>query len=298
MKLRGKLARCYALLLAFVFFETISGWSEQQYSARGLVLKIDKPHHEMLVSCEAIPGYMEAMVMPFQVREPKELEGLAPGTMIEFTVVVGENSSYARGVQAHGFRSLEQDPETAHRLALMNGTLDPNMSAAKILTVGQTVPDFTLIDQNRRRVRLSQFEGKVVAVSFMYTRCPFPNYCFRLSNNFGRVQKRFHSEMGRKLVLLSITFDPAHDKPEDLAKYGAIWHADPKAWHLLTGPPPDIQKICHMFGMDYWQDEGLMIHSLHTAIIGRNGKLVANLEGNEFTADQLGDLIQTILKRN
>ena len=296
MRAVGHLRR--ALLLGAAFSCTVLCWGEQQYPVKGLVLKIDKPHHEMLVSCQAIPGYMEAMVMPFPVNDPKELDGLAQGTMVEFTVVVDKDSSYARDIKIHGFQSLEQDPLTARRLALMNGAIDPSLSPAKILAVGQPVPDFTLIDQNAQPVRLSRFAGKVVAISFMYTRCPFPNYCFRLSNNFGQVQKRFRSQMGRDLILLSISFDPAHDKPADLAKYGEIWHADPKAWHLLTGPPPEVQRVSHMFGMDSWLDEGLMIHALHTVVIDRKGKLVANLEGNEFTSEQLGDLVQTVLQRH
>jgi protein SCO1/2 len=285
-----------SLLLGSALIITALSWADEQHAVKGLVLKIDRPRHELVVSCQAIPGYMDAMVMTFPVRDPKELNGLVPGTMIVFTVVVDKNSSYARSVQIHGFQSLEQDPMTARRLALMNGTLDPSQS--KILVVGQPVPDFTLIDQSQQKVRLSQFAGKVVAISFMYTRCPFPNFCFRLSNNFGLVQKRLRNQMGKQLILLSITFDPAHDKPEDLAKYGEIWHADPKAWHLLTGAPPDVQKVCHQFGMDFWLDEGLMIHALHTVVIDRKGTLAANVEGNEFTADQLGDLIQTVLQRH
>ena len=287
-----------SLLLSTTLIFTVLSRADEQHAVKGLVLKVDQPRHEIVVSCQAIPGYMDAMVMTFPVRDPQDLAGLVPGTMIEFTVVVDKDSSYARGVQIHGFQSLEQDPLTARRLALMNGTLDPSQSLSKILAVGQPVPDFNLLDQNQQKVRLSQFAGKVVAISFMYTRCPFPNYCFRLSNNFGLVQKRLRDQMGKQLILLSITFDPAHDKPEDLAKYGEIWHADPKAWHLLTGSPPDVQKVCHQFGMDFWLDEGLMIHALHTVIIDRKGKLAANVEGNEFTADQLGDLIQTVLQRH
>jgi protein SCO1/2 len=96
---------------------------------------------------------------------------------------------------------------------------------------------------------------------------------------------------------LSITFDPAYDHPEILAKYADIWKADPKGWRLLTGPLPDIQKVCRMFGVNSWRDEGLLIHSLHTVVIDRHGKLAASLEGNDYTAAQLGDLVQTIMSR-
>jgi protein SCO1/2 len=192
---------------------------------------------------------------------------------------------------------VEQDPLTARRLKLLDQISHPTQSRAKVLTVGKTVPDFTLIDQNRRRVALSQFAGKVVAMNFIYTSCALPNFCFRNSNIFGVLQRRFKQQMGRELVLLTVTFDPQHDQPDTLARYAKTWKADPATWHFPAGPVPDVQHVTGLFGMDYFPDEGLMNHSLHTAIIDRQGKLVANIEGNQFTADQLGDLVQTELGR-
>ena len=122
-----------------------------------------------------------------------------------------------------------------------------------------------------------------------------PNFCFRSSNNFGILQKRFKERLGRDLILLTVTFDPSHDQPDVLSKYAGVWKADPKTWHFLTGSPADVRRVCDLFGEDAFQDEGLMNHSLHTAIIDPKGKLAANLEGNEFTAEQLGDLVETKL---
>ena len=101
--------------------------------------------------------------------------------------------------------------------------------------------------------------------------------------------------MGRDLILLTVTFDPVHDQPDVLAKYAATWKADPRTWHFLTGSAADIRRVCDLFGEDFFQDEGLMNHSLHTALIGRDGKLLSNLEGNDFTAAQLGDLTESVL---
>ena len=137
----------------------------------------------------------------------------------------------------------------------------------------------------------------MVVISFMYTRCALPNYCFRLSTNLSRLQKRFHDRLGRDLILLSITFDPAHDQPAQLADYAKNWKADPAAWHMLTGSAADVQNVCREFGVVAYPDEGLLIHSLHTVIVDRQGNLAANLEGNEFTAAQLGDLVETVMKR-
>jgi protein SCO1/2 len=159
------------------------------------------------------------------------------------------------------------------------------------------VPDFKLIDQRGRRLSLSELRGKVVAVNFVYTSCALPNYCLRIANNFGVLQKRFKARLGRDLILLTVTFDPVHDTPDVMSRYARRWDADPATWHFLTGPVEDVQKVCHLFGVDFFPDEGLMSHSLHTAILDRRGRLVANIEGNQLTADQLGDLTETLLDR-
>lgn len=293
-RVTSRLARRMLAAAAALAFFAACVWAGPPYSVKGIVLKVDEAHLTLVVSCQSIPGYMDAMVMPFSVHQPKELEGIVPGAAIEFTLVAGESAAYAEDIHIHDFETLEQDPLGARRLKLLDTIVDP-AAQTPLITVGQHVPDFALLDQDSRHVTLSQFSGKVVAITFIYTRCPLPNFCFRLSNNFGRLQKRFARQMGRDLVLLSVTFDPQHDTPEILAKYGDIWKADPKGWRLLTGPQPDIEKLCHELGMNFWPDEGIMAHSLHTVILDRHGNLVANLEGNEFTADQLGDLVQTVM---
>jgi protein SCO1 len=285
---------CRLLLLAAPL--AIPALAQQKYPAKGLVLAVDKQQRTMTVSCDSIPNYMDAMVMPIEVRDAKELDGLARGTMIEFSLVPDKEHPYAENVRIRSFDSLELDPLSARRLRLLDGAMDPSLASDRILQIGQPAPDFSLIDQRREHVTLSQFAGKVVAITFVYTRCPFPNFCFRLTNNFARLRKRFAAEMDRNLILLTITMDPVHDQPEALAEYGRTWNIDPKGWHLLTGPPADVQRFCERFGVAFYPDEGQLIHSLHTLIIDRQGKLAANLEGNEFTAEQLGDLVQSVMK--
>ena len=286
----------YALLLLLTPLLAVSTFGQQRYSATGLVLGVDKQHRIITVSCESIPGYMDAMTMPIEVRETRELDGLTRGAMIEFSLVADKEHPYAESVRIWKFDGLELDPLSARRLRLLDGAMNPAFSPDRILKIGQAAPDFSLIDQNRARATLSEFSGKVVAITFVYTRCPFPNFCFRLTNNFARLQKRFAGEMGRELILLTITLDPIHDQPDALAEYGRTWNIDPKGWHLLTGPPAEVQKFCDRFGVAFYPDEGTFIHSLHTLVIDRQGKLAANLEGNEFTAAQLGDLVQSVLK--
>jgi protein SCO1/2 len=296
LKLSEAGCRRFALLLLTTLLASSPSLAQQRYSAKGLVLAVDKEHHLMTVSCEAIPGYMDAMVMPIEVRNAHELDGLAQSTMIEFSLVAYKEHPYAENVRIRNFDSLELDPLSARRLRLLDRAMDPSLSPDRVLKVGQAAPDFSLTDQNHEQVKLSQFAGRVVAITFVYTRCPFPNFCFRLTNNFARLRKRFAGKMGRGLILLTITLDPVHDQPETLAEYGRTWNIDRKGWHLLTGPPAEVQKFCERFGVAFFPDEGQLIHSLHTLIIDRQGKLAANLEGNEFTTEQLGDLVESVLK--
>jgi protein SCO1/2 len=267
----------------------------RKYAAEGLVLKIDRAHKNLVVSCDAIPGFMDAMVMPIGVRDAKTLHGLTPGMTIAFTLVVEAKDSYAIAIREVRYQGSQPDPTTARRLDLLNQTLNPDAANAKQLNAGETVPDFTLTDQNRQKIALSKFRGKVIALNFIYTRCALPNYCFRMSNNFGELQKRFRDQLGNNLVLLTVTFDPVHDRPEALAKYAAIWKADPRSWHFLTGETAEVTRVCAMFGITSFPDEGLMDHSLHTAVIDRKGRLVANIEGNRFTARELGDMVNSVL---
>ena len=259
-----------------------------RYPVTGIVLKVDRPHRSFDASCAAIPGYMEAMAMAYSVLDNRELADLKPGAYVDFTLVVEKERSYVEGIRIHRYESSEREPLLARRLRLLeapHATVQP----------GAAVPDFALTDQTGRRVALSQWAGKVVAVTFIYTSCPLPDYCFRLSNNFSQLNQRFAGRMGRDLVLLSISFDPVHDQPKVLAKYASTWKADPESWHFLTGPLDEVKAVSRQFGLNFWPDEDYLTHSLHTLVIDRQGRLAADFEGNQFTARQLGDYVEALI---
>lgn len=282
-----------SLSLLLLLSSTLT-WAKE-YSATAMVLKVDRARKTMVVSCQDIPGLMSAMTMPFRVKDGRELAGLAPGEMVKFTLVVHRTTSYAEHVRVKPYDSSQQDPFTAERLKLLQQIYERPPAVTRQTSVGERVPDFTLIDTERHPVSLSQFSGKVVALNFIYTSCALPTFCYRTANNFSILQKRFANQLGTGLVLLTVTFDPDRDQPEVLANYARTWKANPATWHFLTGPAADVRQVTRMFGMDFFPDEGLMNHSLHTAVIDRSGKLVANIEGNEYSAEQLGDLVQTVL---
>ena len=268
--------------------------ADKEYVVKGMVLSVDAPAKAFVVSHERIAGLMEAMTMPFEVRQAGDLRDVVPGAIVEFTLVVGDTTSYARSVVVRRYQTIERDPSTARRLATMKRMAG---LATPPLAIDAAVPDFALIDQQRQRVTLAGLSGKVVAVNFVYTRCALPQFCLRMSNNFAALQKRFARELGRELVLLTITFDPERDTPEALASYASRWQANLAGWHFLTGSSADIRRVCGFFGQEAFADEGLMNHSLHTVVIGRTGTLVANIEGNQFTPEQLGDLVAATLRR-
>ena len=146
-------------------------------------------------------------------------------------------------------------------------------------------------------VALSALKGKVVAVTFIYSRCPLPDYCPRMVENFKAVRERFAARMDKDLVLLTISFDPQYDTPAVLARYAASQRAGGPGWHFLTGDKASIERVCNAFGIEYWPEEGLITHSLQTAVVDRDGRLAATVEGKDFTPQQLGDLIGSVIDR-
>ncbi len=277
------------LLAPRVFAET--------YSASGLVLAVNRSHPSLEVSCQEIPGYMEPMVMTLPVRDAKELDGLRPGLIIDFKLSVGKDSAYAQEIHIRSYENTAQEPMAARQLEILEAATAPNSTAVPRLHIGDLVPDFRLINQKRQSVSLADLKGKVVVITFIYTRCPLPNFCFRMSSNFRALHERFGDRMAKDLVLLSVTLDPEHDRPEILADYAKTWTQDATGWHFLTGPTDDVSNVYREFGETSWQDEGLLTHSLHTVVVDRQGRIAANLEGNEYTAKQLGDFLAAVMTR-
>ena len=292
MKFKVQDEKCKLLsaicILHLAFCISAVGAADREFIVKGMVLRADPANRSFVVSHEKIVGLMDSMIMPFDVRDAKDLAGVVPGAVVEFTLVVGDKSAYATKITIQRYQSVEQDPRTARRLAVMRKMAG---LAGNPLEIGAQVPDFTLIDHTRQSVRFSSLAGKVVVANFIYTRCALPQFCLRVSNNFGVLQKRFAKELGKDVVLLTITFDPQRDTPEALAAYASQWKPDPKTWHFLTGPVADVRKVCALFGVEFYPDEGLMNHSLHTVVIDRTGTLVANIEGNSYSPEQLGDLV-------
>jgi protein SCO1/2 len=250
----------------------------KRYPVEGLVIRVDPAQRVMLVSHRAIKGYMPAMTMPFHVAPKEDLGKVAPGTRVGFQLRVGRHESIAVNLKPR-----------VTKLEGVNGEeikVPPPMNK---VALGGIVPDFTLTDQRTRPVRLADFRGRIVAIDFIYTRCPLPDVCPRLSANFAYLAKRLR---GRDLTLLSITIDPTYDRPDVLAEYAHRWGADGETWHFLTGTADQIQTVAGLFGLVYWAEEGSITHTAATALVGRDGKLLAMVEGSSYRPDQLRDLVE------
>jgi len=243
------------------------------YPVDGIVLALDPAAHTMLVSHRPIGKYMPAMVMPFRVEQSGDLATLYPGARVQFDLVIGNHNSVARNVR----KAAGPDAAIA--------------APKERLHVGDSLPEFRLTDQSGRAVELADLRGKVAAIDFIYTRCPLPDVCPRLSANFTTLQRRFH---GRDVMFLSVTVDPDYDTPAVLADYAKRWAADPAAWRFLTG---DIGPLAAALGEVYWTDEGSIGHNSTTSIVDRQGRIAAMVEGSNYRIDQLEHLVARELEK-
>jgi protein SCO1 len=286
---RDRQGACSPILLCVVVavLLAVSTGCVKRYKLEGLVLQVDPSARTILLSHRPIDNYMPAMTMPFHVAPHEDLSTLAPGTRVSFDLQVGTHASIAKNLkpkvvklEANG-KEIRVDPP-------------PNKIA-----LGATVPDFTLTDQSNRPVHLSDFHGRVIAVDFIYTRCPLPDVCPRLSANFASVAKRLIAPTSsRDIQLLSITIDPQYDTPAVLTEYAHRYGADGQSWRFLTGSLDQIRDVAGIFGLVYWPEEGSITHTVVTAVIGRDGKLAALIDGSSYRPEQLRDLIQHTLDQH
>lgn len=228
---------------------------------------------------------MEAMTMPFKLKDERLLKDLAEGDCVQATLVVA------------GLRSWLED------VVVTRETIDPS-SLGKAATwvepkPGDEVPDFKLIDQNGKRFGFHQYRGRIVVLTFIYTRCPLPDYCPLMTDNFAEIEKALESEpdVYASTHLLSITLDPEYDTPKVLREYAARHSVDSVHWDYATGTKDEVKQIATYFGMQYWREGDQVVHSLRTAIVGADGKLVKLYRGNEWKPDEIVSELRNVTVR-
>ena len=272
----ARLSRLLAIAVGFLLIQPPI-WSKT-FHAEGLVIKIDPGRHSITISHRDIPGFMPAMEMAFNVDPKEKLQDIQPGARVLFDVVVDKNQIRVRNI-----RVVQTPPLPGNSFAPQPST--PPLQA------GETVPDFTLIAQDGSTLRLGSLRGRVVLIDFIYTRCPMPEACPRLSANFAYLQKR----LGGRIDLISITLDPKWDKPPVLEAYARRWAADTRTWRFATGQPEEIRRIAEEFGVRYWAEEDVLAHSSSVGMITQDGKLAARIDGTGYPVRQLMDLVTSQL---
>ena len=257
----------------------------REYSVRGVVRRVEPERRSLVVKHDEIPGFMPAMTMPFDVKEPKELQGLKPGDRISFRMLVTTNDGWIDRIQVLGSDTNATATPPPVRIT----------SSVPLLEAGSMLPDYTLTNELGKVIRLSDFRGQVLAFTFIFTRCPYPDFCPRMTDLFGRAQKTLagQPEAPKNLRFLSISFDPEHDTPELLRAYAERQHYDPAQWTLATGAWDQLEPLTGHFGLIFGRDvpPEKMEHNLRTVVVRPSGQLQAVLPSNEW---QLEDLLREI----
>ena len=256
----------------------------KRYPFTGRVVSIDTQAGSALVDGDAIPGFMDAMAMTYKVKPAAALNQLTPGDSISAEVVSEPEDENGRSDYW-----LENVKVTAHSKAAAVST-----SSLHVPVPREQVPDFSFVNQDGKSISLGQYRGKVLLVTFIYTRCPFPDFCPRVSSNFAQIYRQLAIDPALANVqLLSISFDPDHDRPKVLRDYGfSVAHTRDadlfRRWEFAVPRQADLPKIADFFALTVKPEGGLITHNLSTAVIGPDGKIVEWYHGGDW---QISDLM-------
>lgn len=277
------------ILSGAFFFSSCSKTTAKRYPFTGRVVSIDTQAQSAIIDGDAIPGFMEAMPMPYKTKPAATLNHLLPGDSISAEVVVVQSKSDDSPPDYW----LENVKVTAHTDAShATGANSLHMPAP-----GEDVPDFSLTNQSGKRITLKQYRGNFLLVTFIYTRCPFPDFCPRVSSNFAEIYKQIATNPDLASThLLSITFDPEHDTPKVLRDYGfSVAHThDPalfKHWEFAAPTSADLPHLADFFALTIKPEAGTITHNLSTAVIAPDGKIVKWYHGSDW---QPSDLIKDV----
>jgi protein SCO1/2 len=255
-----------------------------QFSVKGKVVSTDVATGEVTLDHEAIPGFMDAMVMPYKLAQPGVIGELHPGDRITAQLDVVKD--------ADGFH----DAQLGEIVVVAQARPDYVPAVQfHVPQAGDAVPDFKLLNQSGKMIHLSQFKGRVLLVTFIYTRCPLSDYCPRMSRNFAAIDQALASDpkMYAKTHLLSISFDPAYDTPAVLRSYGGAYTGNYTKekfahWDFAAPPKTELPAVTQYFDVGVTPGEnGTLTHSLSTIVIGRDGKVAAWYPTNDWQPQEI-----------
>jgi protein SCO1/2 len=259
----------------------------KRYPFTGRIVSIDAKSESASIDGDLVQEFMEPMLMTYRIKPAASLSQLSPGDSISAEVVVVEHDP--RDENADSDYWLENVRVTKH-------SSQPPAASPKAFHMpssGEEVPDFAFTNQDGKQISIHQFRGKVLMVTFIYTRCPFPDFCPRMSNNFAEIYKQMGSNPQlADTQLLSISFDPEHDTPKTLRDYGfSVAHTHDAAlfrlWHFVAPKPAELPKIADFFALTVRPEGGMITHNLSTAVIGPDGKIVNWYHGGDWRVSDL-----------
>jgi protein SCO1/2 len=256
--------------------------TQQVFQVKGMVIAVKPREKTVEIKHEEIPGYMPAMTMPFDVRDTNELSGLQPGQRVSFRLLATDTEAWIDQVQKLGEPTNSIPKNSSVRLAR---NVEP-------LQIGDALPDYHFVNELGQEIHTAQFKGQALALTFLFTRCPYPTFCPLMANHFEEVQRLFlkMSNAPTNWHLLTISFDPDFDKPEVLKGYAETHHYDPAHWSFATGDLADITAIGEQVGLTFWHDtDGSISHNLRTVVIDAGGRVQKIFEGNAWTVAELAE---------
>jgi protein SCO1/2 len=241
------------------------------------VVSVDKQNQSIVVDGDDIPGFMSAMTMAYKVKNEAELNSMAAGDRLSADIV------------------RESDQYWLENISVMQHAAPPAKPSATlhIPESGEAVPNFALVNQSGKHISLNQYRGKALILTFIYTRCPFPDFCPRVSGEFAEIDHKLagNSELYNKTHLLSISFDPAQDTPKALRDYGSAYLGSKPGrfdhWEFAVPPAEELSQIAAYFAFTYSNQDGTLSHSLSTAVIGPDGRIFRWYHGNDWTSSDL-----------
>lgn len=259
----------------------------QVFEVRGVVRSVPATGHSLVVRHEEIPGYMQKMTMELNVRDPNELRGLERDDEIIFRLIATTDTHWIENIKRIGKLVETNTPAAAV----------PDYQLVKELEPGDMIPDYELLAEDGRTVRFSDFRGKAVAFTFIFSRCPLPDFCPRMGNNFAAAREliRTNSAAPTNWLFLSISFDPEFDSPEVLRNYARSYrHENADRWLFANAPLPVLAKFAPELNLMLAKEEGGSIsHNLRTVVIDPQGRLHKQFDGNRWTPAELVESLRT-----
>ena len=252
----------------------------EHHLLQGKVVSVDAPHLKVTIAHGKIGDYMPAMTMAFPVENQSLLTGIQPGDEVEADLVVQNNTSY--------LQSIDITKSASGKLPA------PMPHASRYPQAGDQAADFHLVTENDKPITLASFRGAPLLLTFIYTRCPLPQFCPLLNIKFSELAHELHDHAGQypSAHLLSVSIDPEHDTVPVLKEFSKRYAAVSGGnWDFATGNPKDVHDLATNMGIDYWPENGQVVHSLSTALIDKNGRIDKIWYGNDW---QTGEALQAL----